>query len=525
MKKLFTKLGAAVLSGLILTTSLLPAGSIFAASNPDYSTALKDSIIFYDANKCGKDVAKNNYFDWRGACHTQDGSDVGLDLTGGYHDAGDHVKFGLPQGYSAAVLGWSLYEFKDVFDSTGNTSKMLEQLKYFTDYFLKCHPNSNIFYYQVGEGNDDHTYWGAPEQQTGKRPSLYKADASSPASDVLGETTAALALMYLNYKNIDSAYAAKCLTAAKELYAMGKANKGVGNGQSFYQATSYGDDLAWGATWLYTATNDSSYIADAEQFITLGNTQNENKLQDKWTMCWDDMYVPAALRLSQITNKQIYKDAVQFNFNYWKNQLTTTPGGLKYLNNWGALRYAAAEAMVMLVSCKQNKDSSLLDLARSQVDYILGNNPANMSYIIGYGSKWCTHPHHRAANGYTYANGDNMKPAIHLLTGALVGGPDQNDRFLDDGSQYQYTEVALDYNAGLVGALAGTMKFFSNIVPPPQKGDLNNDKSVDALDLASFKKYLLTNDSTGINIANADMNSDNIIDAIDFALLKKAIQG
>jgi hypothetical protein len=70
--------------------------------------------------------------------------DVGLDLTGGFHVLGDHVKFGLPQGYTASVLGWSIYEFRDVFDATGNTDKMLSQLKYFTDYFLKCHPDPQL---------------------------------------------------------------------------------------------------------------------------------------------------------------------------------------------------------------------------------------------------------------------------------------------------------------------------------------------------------------------------------------------
>lgn len=523
LKKSFIKFGAMLLGGILIATSMLPASITFAAQNPDYETAFKDSIIFYDSNKCGANVATNNVFDWRGACHTDDGSDIGLDLSGGYHDAGDHVKFGLPQGYTAAVLGWSLYEFKDSFDATGNTAKMLEQLKYFTDYFLKSHPNASTFYYQIGEGNEDHTYWGAPELQTGARQTLYKADASSPASDILGETTAALALMYLNYKNIDATYANNCLKAAKELYALGKANQGVGNGQSFYPGTSYGDDLAWGATWLYTATNDSTYITDAEQFITLGNTMNENKLQDKWTMCWDDMYLPAALRLAQITDKQIYKDAVQFNFNHWKTQITTTAGGLKYLSNWGVLRYAAAESMVALVYCKQNPDQSLLDMAKKQIDYILGDNPANMSYIIGFGSNWCIHPHHRAANGYTYANGDNAKPAQHLLTGALVGGPDQNDKFLDDANQYQYTEVAIDYNAGLVGALAGAIKLFGGTIPPMKKGDLNSDNNVDAIDLASCKKYLLSQDSNGINLANADMNSDGHVDSIDFAQLKKAL--
>lgn len=524
MKKRISKFGTVLLGAILsVTTSIIPANITFAAENPDYTTAFKDSIVFYDANKCGGKAAINNVFDWRGACHTDDGSDVGIDLSGGYHDAGDHVKFGLPQAYAASVLGWSLYEFKDAFDATGNTTKMFEQLKYFTDYFLKSHPNPNTFYYQIGEGNEDHTYWGTPEQQVGKRQTLYKADESTPASDVLGETSAALSLMYLNYKDKDATYANNCLKAAKELYALGKAKQGVGSGQSFYQATSYGDDLAWGATWLYTATNDNSYLADAELFITKGNTMQENKLQDKWTMCWDDMYVPAALRLAQITDKQIYKDAVQFNFNYWKTQLQTTPGGLKYLSNWGVLRYAAAESMVALVYCKQNKDESLLSMAKTQVDYILGKNPQNMSYIVGFGSKWSLHPHHRAANGYTYANGDNAKPAQHLLMGALVGGPDQNDKFLDDVNQYQYTEVAIDYNAGLVGALAGAIKLFGGTIPSGKKGDLNSDNNIDAIDLALCRKYLLTQNSDGINLTNADMNGDGYIDAIDFALLKKAL--
>jgi len=77
-----------------------------------------------------------------------------------------------------------------------------------------------------------------------------------------------------------------------------------------------------------------------------------------------------------------------------------------------------------------------------------------MSYVIGYGSNYPKCPHHRAANGYTYANGDNAKPAKNLLLGALVGGPNMSDNFIDDVNQFQFTEVAIDYNAAFVGALA-----------------------------------------------------------------------
>ena len=106
------------------------------------------------------------------SCHLNDGADVGLDLTGGFHDAGDHVKFGLPQAYAASVLGWSMYKYKEVFQETGTYQKLLSTLKYFSDYLLKCHPDPETFYYQVGDGGEDHAYWGPPEEQTGYRPDI-----------------------------------------------------------------------------------------------------------------------------------------------------------------------------------------------------------------------------------------------------------------------------------------------------------------------------------------------------------------
>lgn len=462
------KICASFLStALLVTSSMMPIMGASAAGNFDYSTALKDAIVFYDANKCGKDVKVNNVFDWRDACHTSDGSDVGVDLTGGYHDAGDHVKFGLPQGYAASVLGWSLYEFKEVFDSTGNTTKTLQQLKYFTDYFLKSHPDANTFYYQVGDGDIDHQYWGNPSLQTGSRPAKCVANASKPASDVLGDTAAALALMYLNYKNIDSAYANKCLQAAKELYVMGKSNKGIGDGQYFYASSGYADEMAWGAVWLYFVSNDEQYLTDAKQFVLEKNMYGDNPLQNKWTMCWDSMYIPTLVKLTELTGDATYKGGVEYSLNYWMNTLETTPGGMKYLHYWGPLRYAAAESMLALVYYKQNSDVKYIDLAQSQIDYILGKNPAGISYEMGFGTKWPTYPHHRAAQGYEgYNDNANTLPAKHLLLGALIGGPDKADVFKDSAIEYQYSEVALDYNAGFVGALAGLLKYRGNIVIP-----------------------------------------------------------
>ena len=433
---------------------------IQAATNFNYVDAFAKSILYYEASWCGPD-AGNNRLKWRGPCHTSDGSDVGLDLTGGFHDAGDHVKFGLPQVYAASTLGWAYYEFKDTFVSTGQDKYMLNILKHFNDYFLKCFPNNTTFHYQCGDGTTDHSYWGPPELQTTAlttRPTLYSATTSTPASDVCGSGAASLALMYLNYKDKDATYANQCLTAAKSLYAFGKQYRGKSESGGFYGATTNLDDLSWGAIWLYVATNDSAYMTDVDSFMAEKGIAGDNGYCNHWTHCWDDVYGGVFVKLAQLTNNAAYIRIAEENLNYFMNGAPTTAAGATYINSWGALRYTAAECMMAVVYHKTTQNANYLNYAKKQIDYILGNNPANMSYEVGFGTLYPKFPHHRAASGRMEAAPayeTKKDPQKHLLYGALVGGPDINDQYNDDVDEYAYTEVAIDYNAGFVGAMAG----------------------------------------------------------------------
>jgi len=49
----------------------------------------------------------------------------------------------------------------------------------------------------------------------------------------------------------------------------------------------------------------------------------------------------------------------------------------------------------------------------------------------------------------------NSGPNPHILTGALVGGPDDTDKYEDSRKDYVHNEVAMDYNAGFQTAVAG----------------------------------------------------------------------
>jgi len=467
----------ALLGGLLLlmgfSCSTIP-GSDLAGRNSandtkatsfNYADAFAKSILFYEANWCGKD-AGNNRLAWRGPCHTNDGADVGLDLTGGFHDCGDHVKFGLPQVYAASTLGWAYYEFKDVFTAKGQDTYMKNILLHFADYFLRCFPNNTTFHYQVGDGTTDHSYWGPPELQTEKittRPTLYSATPSKPASDVCGTAAAALALTYLNFSDT------KYLTAAKNLYAFGKNYKGLSESGGFYGSSGYWDDLCWGAVWLYIATGDSSYMNDINTFLSNKGITDSNPYNNHWTHCWDDVWGGVFIKLAQITNRQLFKFVAEENLSYWLSNITRSPGGLCFLNTWGNCRYVAAECMMALVYYKTATNQAYLDFAKSQIDYILGNNPKGWSYEVGFGSTYPKFPHHRAASGRFEcqpANESKKDPEKHLLYGALVGGPGNDDAYTDDIEDYVHGEVGIDFNAGFVGALAGIVKAYGTSQTP-----------------------------------------------------------
>ena len=451
---------------ICIMIALLPGTTLFKTSGApsyNYTDAFAKSILFYEANWCGPN-AGNNRIKWRGPCHVNDGQDVGLDLTGGFHDCGDHVKFGLPQTYAASTLAWAYYEFKDVFIEKGQDGYMLNILKNFTDYFMRCFPDEERFYYQIGNGDTDHSYWGPPELQKTERPTYYVANAATPGSDVAGNAAAALALMSINYQEKDPVYAAKCLDYAKKLYAFGKTYRGNSKGQSYYTPNSYYDELMWGAIWLHIATKDQQYLDDVELLMTeRGIGGDQIQYYNHWTHCWDDVFGGVFLKLAQLNVKPKHQTVVEENLDYWMNQLKTTPGGLKYLHQWAPLKYAAAESFIALVYNKTNPNQKYVDFAKSQIDYILGSNPNNMSYMVGFGNNYPKFPHHRAASGRLEgdpANESKREPERHILYGALVGGPREDDSYSDDIEDYVYTEVGLDYNAGLVGALAGLTELY-----------------------------------------------------------------
>ncbi len=406
-----------------------------------------------------------------------------VDVSGGFYDAGDHVKFGLPQGYTASTLGWAFYEFRQAFVDTGLETHMLEILRWFTDYFLRStfrddQGNVIAFAYHVGDGNLDHNVWAPPEVQKIPRP-VYFSTVETPASDVCADTAAALVLMYLNVQETDPAYAVTCLEVAQALYAFASTNRGLSYSGGFYNSTYDEDELSWAAVWLYIATKQASYLNDVIAININGEytgylqkimaTPADN-WKNIWVHSWDAVWGGVFLKLAHITNDARFWHIARWNLEYWSgiphqdandtNYLSPTPADFKVLSIWGSARYNAAAQLCALIYRKYAGRTDFADWARGQMDYIMGKNPLGRSYIIGFGADYASHPHHRAAHGSFNGNLFDPIDHRHILWGGLVGGPNPQDQHTDATDDFIYNEVAIDYNAGLVGALAGLYTYY-----------------------------------------------------------------
>ncbi len=489
----------------------------------DFARALQYSMFMYDANMCGTQVNENNLYTWRGDCHTYDAQvpakpfadnqspgtnlsqsfidknknildpdgDGYIDVAGGFHDAGDHVKFGMPENYAAATLGWGYYEFRDAYAATGQDDHIETILRYFNDYLMKCTFRDSsgtvvAHCYQVGEGNLDHSFWNSPEVDTMARPAFFLT-ADKPQTDYVVSAAASLAINYLNFKDTDPDYAEKSLDYAKSLWKFANDNPkelsdNADGPLAFYRSEKWEDDYCWAAAWLFLCTEDKSYLEAAAPYV-------DYYAPSGWCYCWNDVWSGAnsiwgvinqtypevdlvnMVRSAQGKNQYVYDDfwdEVEKCFPKWQG--LESPGGYAFLSEWGSARYNTAMQLIALVYDKYNnngKPGQYSDWAKGQMEYIMGDNPLGRSYIVGYNENSVKFPHHRAASGLTKC--EDLDDHRYVLYGALAGGPDGSDHHNDTTADWVYNEVTIDYNAAFVGACAGLYEFYGTDAMAPTK--------------------------------------------------------
>ncbi|GLT57521.1 hypothetical protein SLA2020_304870 [Shorea laevis] len=480
---------------LLYFISLLPLSS---CQSFDYGEALSKSLLYFESQRSGH-LPYRQRVTWRHHSALTDGLDQGVDLVGGYYDAGDNVKFGLPMAFTITMLSWSVIEYGDEIAFAGEYHHALEAIKWGTDYFIKAHTHPNVLWAQVGDGDSDHYCWQRPEDMTTSR-QAFKVDEENPGSDVAGETAAALAAASVVFRKTNPRYSHLLLRHAKQLFEFGDKYRGkydasIAAAKLHYPSVSgYKDELLWAALWLYRATHKEDYYLN----YALENAQDFGGIT--WAVkefSWDIKYAGVQIIASMLINEEKpkehnnileqYRSKAEYylcaclNKNNGSNA-EHTPGGLLFIRQWNNMQYVSAATLLLtiysdhLLASNQNlrcdhgevDPEEVFAFAKSQIDYILGDNPMAMSYLVGYGLRYPQRVHHRGASiesyrrnkgfigciqGYDYWFGQKG-PNPNVIIGALVGGPDRMDEFMDERANYMQTEACTYNTATLVGVLA-----------------------------------------------------------------------
>ncbi|KAF9960432.1 hypothetical protein BGZ72_006968 [Mortierella alpina] len=228
----------------------------------------------------------------------------------GYFDAGDYMKFTLPLSFMLTETCYSSLEFYDGFVLAEQTHYLDQMLRWGLDWLLKAHPNNNdTLFVQVGKKEVDNEYWGPDTSIPTPRPSFF-VNSTRPGTDVMAETAAtfiACSLLYRERLN-DHGYADTLQAHGEVLYHWAETaqpqqvyQKAVPAAADLYGSSSFWDELAWGAAWMYRMTKNQTYAAKASQYIVSYNQAlkpNDYRLPP---VGWDDKSGLVYILMAQLT--------------------------------------------------------------------------------------------------------------------------------------------------------------------------------------------------------------------------------
>jgi endoglucanase len=461
----------------ILLAALFLSAPLYEVAAATIDSLHAAAIRFYGYQRAGTKTGSpyNPFYTTSPYPHANDAYS-GTALDGGWYDAGDFVKFGLPFGYAAYCLLKGYDAFPEGYDdrtkpdySAGANTipDVLDEVKVATDWMCKAIINASTIVRDVGEANNDHQSLSESGYQNSTRISN-RAAYLCDGSDVPGYYAAALALMSILYKPHDAAYATACLDKAKIAYAFGKSKAKVCGAQimtsenrAFYVSTTWQDKMACGGVELFRATGDSTYLREARTYISSVGQHYSNLGYPHA----GDLAGFTFFRLGETTYASTWKQDV----NYGAQRIipSTSSAALvkgAFVNQtWGVASCAAAFGFSTGLLYRCTGDNSMRDIALQQLNWATGISPYTNSYLTrlsGGSSAGVQNPHHR--NDVTLGAQTGIR-----LVGGLVSGPNTNASpfdplkagtyswtFTDNSGSYTTTEVALDYNAGLVGLIA-----------------------------------------------------------------------
>ena len=437
----------------------------FIIASLAYRKVADQLLEFMRQQRCGY----NPFVD--AVCHSFDGrtafgpepAGTYLNVSGGWHDAGDQLKYLLTSSNATAqmLLAYQLVErkpqdwayFVDEFNRLGQPLISPEQRRssYMVDvldeavwgleWMLRLHPKPDQLYHQVADDRD-HKGFRLPQNETvdygwgpGSYRVVYFADGkpqglkqyqseSTGVANLAGRYAAAMALGYQTLKRYDalSSFADKLLQAGKEVYELGVKQEGVQQGNSYsapyrYAETTWADDMEWGAAELFRATRDQRYLRDAKRYAVLAGSESWMGKQETGHYQYYPFLNIGHFRLYDLvdarTKKQLaafYREGIERTVKQSQSNLY----GVAVPFIWCSNNLAVALATQILLYQRMTGDTRYVNFAANQIDWLLGRNPWGVSMFTGI-----------PENG-VYPRDVHLFPNVLLkrtVRGGLVDGP------------------------------------------------------------------------------------------------------
>ncbi|UZJ55251.1 hypothetical protein CBS101457_004571 [Exobasidium rhododendri] len=468
------------------------SGTVSSSSaEPDtqWSNLMGNLLYFYDVQRSGT-LPDNFRVSWRNDTnYLTDGSDVSLNLNDGFFDAGNFIKATFPLCWVITQLSWGAMMFGSGYDAAGQTAYLDETLRVGLDWLIEAASKDDTLVVLVG---NDGVYWGSDQTIPTNRPS-YEITRQKPGTDVFGSCATAFTTASMLYNGTtlptsqtkngtaaslsNATYSSTLLTNAEKLFNLAQTStpqqvyqKAVSGVSWAYPSTDYADELVLSSTFLAMATGNQTYADYAQQTFT------SNQFPYTYgALNWDQHTPATPVALAQLA---ILRPSMGVSFSSYQNSseiwldnivnnrmqdTLTTPGGLFYFqgdSDDASLNPSLNAAFLMTIyqgmASTSSKTSQYQTWSQSQVDYALGKNPMNAVYPVGMHPNSPLNPQSSLASGGTNANDIDNSPPVErwVLYGGLVGGPNKEDNYYDERSDYTQTEVALDSQSALLSIAA-----------------------------------------------------------------------
>lgn len=422
---------------------------------------LPDQLLeFMRQQRCG-------YNPWVDAvCHSFDGRTVDgplpagsyVDARGGWHDAGDQLKYLLTSSNATAqmLLAYQLGDKTKFADKVNELEQpvpngiadVLDEARWGLDWMLRLHPAPDQLYHQVADDRDHTTGFRLPQNENvdygwgvGGARAVYSADGkpqglmkfkseSTGVANLAGRYAAAMAMGYQIWKDDPRMrpYADQLLAAGREVYAMGKAKEGVQQGNSFkapyrYAETTWTDDMEWGAAELFRATNDTKYRDDALRYAKLAGTEGWFDQEKIGHYQYYPFMNAGHFRLYDLVGKAEQKELA----GYYREQIercvkraAENPYRVGAPFVWCSNNFAVALATECAFYERMTGDKQFRSLTANARDWLLGRNPWGFSMFT------------EIPSGGTYPRDVHLFGIAVLkkeVRGGLVDGPVANSIF------------------------------------------------------------------------------------------------